>query len=131
MKDVIRYIDAMHEAGSLMISPTRSGGALTPDIEGREVKRLGPGAPPVLFLQSEVMSRRFWEFFTAQIPNPHTRRAYYTAISQFSCWCRQRGVEDLRRVEPIHLAAWVQDSGQVHSRPTVKQHLAGCCHIAV
>lgn len=70
------------------------------------------------------MSQRFWEFFTAQIPNSNTRRAYYQAISQFSAWCHQRGVEDLARVEPMHVAAWVQDSGRVHSRPTVKQHLA-------
>lgn len=97
---------------------------LRPEVQGREVGRLGPGAPPVLFLQGEAMSRRFWEFFTAQIPNLNTRRAYYHAISQFSACCRQRGVEDLARVEPIHVAAWLQDSGRVRSRPTVKQHLA-------
>jgi integrase/recombinase XerD len=80
--------------------------------------------PPVLFLRGEGTSRRFWEFFTAQIPNPNTRRAYYGAVCQFSAWCRQRGVEEFTRVEPIHVAAWVQDSGRVRSRPTVKQHLA-------
>ena len=98
--------------------------ALTPDVQGREAVRLGPGAPPVLFLESEPMSRRFWEFFTAQIPNRNTRRAYYGAISQFSAWCLRYGLRDIRTVQPIHVAAWLQESGSFRSRPTVKQHLA-------
>ena len=98
--------------------------ALTPVVEGREVDRLGPGAPPVLFLKDESMGRRFWEFFTAQIPNPNTRRAYYGAISQFSAWCTRQGIPDIYKIQPIHVAAWVQESGASRSRPTVKQHLA-------
>ena len=114
----------MPDAGSVMTLAADPARDLTPEIQGREAERLGPGALPVLFLRTEPMSRRFWEFFTAQIPNPNTRRAYYAAVSQFSAWCRHYGVEDLTRVEPIHVAAWVQDSGRVRSRPTVKQHLA-------
>jgi len=98
--------------------------ALTPEVQGREVERLGPGVPPLLFLEGEAMSRRLWEFFTAQIPNPNTRRAYYGAICQFSAWCLGHGLQDLTRVQPIHVAAWIQQSGESRSRPTVKQHLA-------
>ena len=114
----------MADSAPLVWLPSAVDGYLTPDVQGREVERLGPGAPPVLFLRSEGTSRRFWEFFTAQIPNLNTRRAYYGAVCQFSAWCRQRGLEEFTRVEPIHVAAWVQDSGRVRSRPTVKQHLA-------
>lgn len=69
--------------------------ALTPEIQGREVSRLGSAPPPSLFLQEAGLEKRFWEFFTAQIPNPNTRRAYYNAISQFSAWCLRHGLPDL------------------------------------
>jgi hypothetical protein len=35
---------------------------------------------------------RYVEFFTANIRNPHTRRAYARACSQFFVWCEQRGL---------------------------------------
>lgn len=98
--------------------------ALSSEIPGREVQRLGPAAPPALFLPDARAERRFWEFFTAQIPNDHTRRAYFHAAGQFSSWCRRYGLDDLRNVQPVHVAAWVKESGLTRSRPTVKQHLA-------
>ncbi|HZQ52993.1 MAG TPA: tyrosine-type recombinase/integrase [Bryobacteraceae bacterium] len=33
-------------------------------------------------------------------------------------------VDDLAQVQPIHVAAWVKESSESRSRPTVKQHLA-------
>ncbi|HTU44852.1 MAG TPA: site-specific integrase [Bryobacteraceae bacterium] len=71
-----------------------------------------------------MASRRFWEFFTANIPKDNTRRAYYAAACQFSTWCARYGLEDLSKVQPVHVAAWVKESGTFRSRPTVKQHLA-------
>ena len=35
---------------------------------------------------------RYIEFFTANIGNPHTRRAYARAGGRFSAWCEDRGV---------------------------------------
>src|SRR6266852_860626 len=35
---------------------------------------------------------RYVEFFTANIRNPHTRRAYARACSRFFAWCEQRGL---------------------------------------
>src|ERR1700726_1469544 len=35
---------------------------------------------------------RYVEFFTANIRNPHTRRAYARACGQFFAWCEQRGL---------------------------------------
>ena len=85
--------------------------------QGREVE-------PSLFLPNEPTARRFWEFFTANIPNGNTRRAYFGAASRFSDWCQRHDVASLAAIQPIHVAAWVQDLGRDHAAPTVKQHLA-------
>jgi hypothetical protein len=42
---------------------------------------------PAIFLRSESAGKRFWEFFTANIRNRNTRRAYFVAVSQFSKRC--------------------------------------------
>jgi hypothetical protein len=49
---------------------------------------------PVLFLSEPKASERFWEFFTANIRNGNTRRAYYKAACRFSDWCESRGMPD-------------------------------------
>jgi integrase/recombinase XerD len=97
---------------------------LPSEPQGREATPLGSTPPAVLYIKDARTEKRFWEFFTAQIPNDHTRRAYFHAACQFSSWCARYGIDDLANVEPIHVAAWVKESGTVHSRPTVKQHLA-------
>src|SRR5882672_6809135 len=35
---------------------------------------------------------RYVEFFTANIRNPHTRRAYARACARFFAWCEERGL---------------------------------------
>ncbi len=68
-------------------------------------------------------SRRFVEFFTANIRNPNTRKAYYRATSEFFSWCDQARL-GLLDIEPVHVAAWVEDLGRRFAPPTVKQWLA-------
>jgi integrase len=77
---------------------------------------------PALFLPEAKASKRFWEFFTVNIRNPNTRRAYYKAACRFSEWCEARDLSDLVSVEPIHVAAFIEELEL--SKPTVKQHLA-------
>jgi integrase/recombinase XerD len=79
---------------------------------------------PALFLADAKSSERFWEFFAANIRNRNTRRAYYKAVCSFSDWCEGRGLFDLAKVKPIHVAAYVEELQRTHSKPTVKQHLA-------
>ncbi|WP_233099301.1 hypothetical protein [Pseudomonas psychrophila] len=50
---------------------------------------------------------RFLEFFTAQIRNPNTRRAYARAVNEFLSWCHSVGVPDLVAVGPLHVATWI------------------------
>jgi integrase/recombinase XerD len=81
-------------------------------------------ALPALFQAVPDGGRRFWEFFTVNIRNPHTRRAYFKAVETFAAWCAERGLHDLAAVTPMHIAGYVEQLGRIRSKPTVKQHLA-------
>lgn len=72
---------------------------------------------------------RFLEFFTAQIRNPHTRRAYARAVGDFLAWCQAAGVPALDAVQPLHVAAWIEQQTRTHAAPTVKQRLAALRHL--
>jgi len=69
-------------------------------------------------------TRRFLEFFTANIRNRNTRAAYAGAVSDFFRWCEDMGLHQLGAVEPVHVAGYVEQLGTIRSAPTVKQHLA-------
>lgn len=81
-------------------------------------------ALPAVFRSSPDEGRRFWEFFTVNIRNPNTRRAYFNAVSAFAAWCEEKCLHHLAAVTPMHVAAYVEQLGRTHSKPTVKQHLA-------
>ncbi len=80
--------------------------------------------PAIVAGAGENASRRFLEFFTANIRNPNTRRAYGRAVGDFFRWCERRRIFELARVEPMVVAAYIEQLGKTHSKPTVKQHLA-------
>ena len=82
-----------------------------------------PRATPALFSPSERAERRFWEFFTAHIRNRNTRLAYLAAVRRFAGWCECRGLA-LDQVEPVVVAAYVEQLTAARSPATVKQHLA-------
>lgn len=72
---------------------------------------------------------RFLEFFTAQIRNPNTRRAYARAANEFLAWCQAMGVSDLVTVGPLHVATWIELQTQTLAAPSVKQRLAAIRHL--
>jgi site-specific recombinase XerD len=84
----------------------------------------GDGGPPALFLKEARAAERFFDFFTANIRNRHTRRAYYNAACKFSEFCAERGVHDLAHVRPVHVAGYIESLREGFAKPTVKQHLA-------
>jgi site-specific recombinase XerD len=45
------------------------------------------------------------------------------AVRKFSLWSEEKALA-LERIQPIHVAAYVEQLGEERSRPTVKQHLA-------
>src|ERR1039458_7590033 len=82
------------------------------------------GTPlPTLFQRVHDRGKRFWEFFTVNIRNRNTRRAYFIAVSQFSNWCEERKLS-LDQVEAAHVGACGELLMQKHSKPPVKQPLA-------
>ena len=107
-----------------MTSPAPNFDDLLP-ASGRQLAAVGASSAnlPALFLRSAQSGKRFWEFFTANIRNRNTRRAYFVAVSRFSTWCETRKLT-LEQVQPIHVAAYIEQLGKTMSKPSVKQHLA-------
>jgi site-specific recombinase XerD len=79
--------------------------------------------PAIIRAQGERASRRFIEFFTASIRNRNTQMAYARAVKQFLDWCDSRRLE-LKEIEALSVAAYIEQLGSSASKPTVKQHLA-------
>jgi site-specific recombinase XerD len=94
----------------IVVSPARQAGRVGLDI-----------LPAVITGAGESASRRFVEFFTANIRNKNTRMAYMRALGPFLSWCEARGLS-LRDIQPVHVAAYIEQ--HTGSPPTVKQHLA-------
>jgi site-specific recombinase XerD len=77
-----------------------------------------------LFAPTPKAARRVLEFFTAQINNDHTRKAYLNATRRFAAWCEAKGLHELSEVHPFHVATFIKELRRDFSAPTVKQHLA-------
>jgi site-specific recombinase XerD len=85
--------------------------------------------PQLVASADERARRRYLEFFTAQIRNPNTRRAYARAVSDFLSWCADLGVTELGDVTPLHVATWIELQGRTLAVPSVKQALAALRHL--
>ncbi len=80
--------------------------------------------PAPIAQAGEQAARRFIEFFTANIRNPNTRQAYARAVADFFRWTEETGLTDVKRIEPVHVAAYIEQLSQTHSAPSVNQSLA-------
>jgi integrase/recombinase XerD len=83
----------------------------------------GPLLPAIIAQAGDHAARRFIEFFTATIRNANTRRAYAKAVGGFLAWCEGHGLT-LPGIEPVHVAAYIEQLTRSKAAPTVKQHLA-------
>lgn len=91
-------------------------------VPPRQLVKAGVGQlPAVITRAGENASRRFVEFFTANIRNRNTRMAYARAVTEFLDWCEERGL-GLGDIQPVVVAAYIEQ--HPGSKPTVKQHLA-------
>ena len=85
--------------------------------------------PALIAAAGERASRRFLEFFAANIRNPHTRRAYGRAVAEFLAWCDDNQVASIAAVQPLHVAAWIEMQTRERAAPTAKARLAAIRHL--
>lgn len=104
-------------------SPSRDGGTITVSTFGASL-----ALPELVANAGEDAARASLEFFTARIPNEHTRGAYLRAVVRFCSWCANGGVT-LEGLNSVNVASYLQalekDGLKVAS---VKQHFAGIRH---
>jgi len=79
--------------------------------------------PAMIAALGEQASWRYIEFFTANIRNPHTRRAYARACNRFFAWCARRRLA-LEEIRPFDVAAYIEGLQGKAAAPSVKQELA-------
>ena len=79
-------------------------------------------AVPALFAAKEATAKRTFEFFAVGIRNANTRKAYARAVSDFATWCESHGIREVRQVQPVHVAAFIE--GLKLAPPSVSQKLA-------
>ena len=92
-------------------------------IQGDSGTGLAAVTPALIRCAGPKATKRFYEFFTANIRNRNTRDAYHRALVDFFAWAEQRRLS-LDDLEPIVVAAYVEYLGTIYTKPTVKQHLA-------
>jgi site-specific recombinase XerD len=89
----------------------------------------GYTSPALIAAAGESAKLRFIEFFTANIRNRNTRRAYAQAVSEFLAWCEHRSVPSITAVQPVHVAGYVEELTRARSAPTAKQRLSAIRHL--
>ncbi len=119
-------VDQAREARARPRSHQMTTGDMTPGaIAVRRSAGGGLIVPPLIAAAGKRASRRFVEFFTANIRNRNTREAYSRAINAFLAWCDAEAGTALEMIEPVVIAAYVEKLLKDGlSKPTVKQHLA-------
>lgn len=80
--------------------------------------------PALIAGAGDRVALRFLEYFTVSIRNKNTRAAYGRAAADFLRWCEGHGIDALGRVQPVHVAAYIELLQGRRSAPMVKQHLA-------
>lgn len=88
------------------------------------VVQAGGSSVPALFAGDVQTAKRFVDFFTANIRNLNTRRAYARAVQAFAAWWKERRLGGLQDIEPVHIATYVEALCARMAAPSVKIHLA-------
>ena len=83
-----------------------------------------PNVVPALIADlGDEAAWRYVEFFTANIRNPNTRRAYARACARFFAWCEERGLTPAA-IRAHDVATYIERLQNEVSAPSVKQQLA-------
>ena len=83
---------------------------MTPDGRTERQKNHGrrSALPALIAGAGDRAALRFLEFFTVNIRNRNTRAAYARAAAVFLRWCEGQGIARLPDVQPVHVAAYVE-----------------------
>ncbi|MEM1190104.1 MAG: tyrosine-type recombinase/integrase [Pseudomonadota bacterium] len=92
--------------------------------ESLQLGRVVLHLPAAIADEGPEASKRFFEFFTANIRNKNTREAYGRAVRDFFAWCDRHDIGPLVEIEAIHVAAYIELMTDTHAPQTVKQRLA-------
>ena len=84
----------------------------------------GRSLPTLFTATGERAATRFIDFFTSNIRNAKTRKAYAKAVGEFLAFCKQNGLPSLETMQPVHVATYVELLTRTKSAPTTKQHLS-------
>src|ERR1044071_10056656 len=88
------------------------------------IDQRAPNVVPALIANlGDAAAWHYVEFFTANIRNPHTRRAYARACSRFFAWCEDRGLTPAT-IRPHDVGTYIEQLQIQVSAPSVKQQLA-------
>src|ERR1700689_5745345 len=79
--------------------------------------------PAPLFAPTPKAAKRVLEFFTAQVNNDNTRKAYLNATRRFAAWCDRRGIAQLADVQAFHEAGFVKELQTEFTAPLLKTTL--------
>jgi site-specific recombinase XerD len=99
-----------------LVSPTTAMAFTTPLPEDALI-------PSMIADAGESAAWRYVDFFTSNIRNTNTRRAYARACQTFFTWCEDHGLT-LTMIRPYDVATYIETRGLTHSAPDVKQQLA-------
>jgi hypothetical protein len=80
--------------------------------------------PEALKRPSDTLNLLPFPFSQSQQEHKNTRIAYYHAIGQFLDWCQRAGFRGLEDIEPITVAAYVEQPNKPPGLATVKQHMS-------
>ena len=105
------------------LDPTRRAAILAAAAEELAASGLeGASYNRIIERAGAKASRRFLEFFLANIRNKNTRAAYARAARDFLAWCEERGLDQLERIDAFAVAAYIEQ--YPGSKPSTKQALA-------
>ena len=74
----------------------------------RTVRESGPPAPALIAGVGDRAALRLLEYLTVNIRNKNTRAAYTRAGADFLHWREGQRIEALGRVQPVHVAAYIE-----------------------
>src|SRR3954470_18845912 len=109
--------------GAISDQPTPQLPATIQQAEITIDQRVSNVVPALIADLGDAAAWRYVEFFTANIRNPHTRRAYARACSRFFAWCEDRSLTPTT-IRPHDVGTYIEQLQAKVSAPSVKQQLA-------